>query len=316
MRIAISPDEDPDQTGSVAADGTTERSVNLQVARALQVAFQRCGQDAWFEPGITYIERVTRANADGTELLVACAHDVSTPGVSGGCFVFCPGGLEFGKQAHAADSVYASLAVLPGWPARRPNVVEDVYECCAFDGDTVYIEYLCMSPDDEPLWSAPNYAMRVAEATCRALSSVYGFPYVPQGPIVLSTPAPGSGPTPTDPGSHWWGPYVTGADQVVELKSKCHGAVFEPGQGHWFQYNTIIATPQAGEFAEYTLANRVKGVWYVMDESGGPQGRGPMGRLPVEESYWINDSVIETEPCGGTNPPDVARASGGAWWSI
>lgn len=179
MRIAISPDENPGDSGSVAADGTTERSVNLRVAYALRSALVRCGQDAWFDPNITYVERVSRANTDGTGLLVACAHDVSTPGVSGGTFVFCSGGLTYGRQSAAADAVYGELAKIAGWPARRGNTIEDVYECCAFSGDTVYAEYLCMSPDDEPLWSRSDYGVLAAEATARGLASVYGFPYIP-----------------------------------------------------------------------------------------------------------------------------------------
>jgi len=316
VRIAISPDEDPGATGSVAADGTPERSVNIDVASALLGALLRCGQDAWFDPDITYIQRVARANSDGTEVLVACAHDISTPGARGGCFVFCPGGEEFGRQAQAADAVYANLAMLPGWPPRRPNVVEDVYECCAFNGDTVYVEYLCMSPDDEPLWSAPNYAPRVAEATARALSSVYGFAYVPQGPAPTGTVPHPAGPMPTDAASHWWAPYVTGADQVVELIGGCTGPVIPGIPAHWYRFNTAIGTPVEGESCAYTLANRIKGVWYLMDLTGGPQGQGPMGQLPPEESYWIEDAAIDTTGCGGDNPPAVAKTAGGYWWSI
>jgi len=84
----------------------------------------------------------------------------------------------------------------------------------------------------------------------------------------------------TDPSLHWWGPYVEGADQVVELDSHCHAPVFQ-AVGHWFRNTTPIATPRPGEFAEWVLANRVGGAWFVMDESGGPQGQGPTGRLPV-----------------------------------
>lgn len=316
MRIAISPDENPDQPGSVAADGTTERSVNLSVAVALQVALARCGVDAWFDPSITFEGRVARANQDGTDVLVACAHDVSTPGVRGTTFVFCPGGLEFGRQAAAADAVYAHLAALPGWPARRPNTVENVYECCAFDRDTVYVEYLCMSPEDETLWSQPNYAVRAAEATARGLAATYGFTYVPQGPIVVDQPQPPAGPVPTDAQSHWWAPYVIGADQVVELVNSCTGPVIIPPGGNWYRFNTIIGDTVLGETCQYRLANRIKGVWYLMDESGGPQGQGPMGRLEPEQSYWTEDAGINTTACGGTDPAAVARANGGRWWSI
>lgn len=178
MRIAISPDENPGDPGSASADGISERSVNLGVAAALRDALARCGQDVWFDPDLTFEERVARANGDGTALLVACAHNSSTPGASGTQFVFCPGGQEFGRQAAAAAAVYAQLAQLPGWPARRGDAVEEVYEACAFAGDTVYIEYLFMSPDDRVLWGQPGYAVRVAEATARGLAATYGFTYV------------------------------------------------------------------------------------------------------------------------------------------
>jgi hypothetical protein len=188
MRIAISPDENPGDSGSVAADGTTERSVNVRVCLALLQALLRCGQDAWFFPNMTYQQRVAAANGDGTSLLVACAHNESTPGLSGTQFVFCPGGRSFGRQAAAADAVYRELAQLPGWRGRRGDVEENIYECCAFDRDTVYCEYLFMSPDDEPLWSASGYAERVAEATARGLAAIYGFTYVPVP--VLPVPQP------------------------------------------------------------------------------------------------------------------------------
>lgn len=315
MRIAISPDENPGDPGSVAADGTTERSVNLRVASALLAALQRSGQDAWFDPSITYQDRVEKANNDGTAVLVACAHNESTPGVSGTQFVFCPGGgLTFGKQAQAASAVYAELSKIPGWPGRRADAQEDVWECCGFDRDTVYIEYLCMSQPDEALWSRPDYPVLAAEATARALAGVYGFAYVAPGP--QPPPPPPWEPVPTTRAEHWWGSYVVGADQVVELPAQCYAPVFQPGVGHWFRNMTIIGVPQAGEYAKWTLANRVGGVWYVMDESGGPQGQGPDGRLPVEQSYWIDDSVVDDAGCGSDWPPGVAQARGGHWWSI
>lgn len=317
MRIAISPDENPGDSGSVAADGTPERDVNLRVCVPLLAALKRCNQDVWFDPTITYFDRVSRANSDGTTLLVACAHDVSTPGVSGGCAVFCPGGQSFGNQARAADAIFAELLSQGLTSRRRADVVENIYECCAFDGDTAYIELNCMSVDDEPRWSAPDYGRRAAEAMARALGGVYGFAYVPPAaPGPSPTPKPAPGPTPTQAGAHWWGPYVSGADQVVELMMPCQAPVWQPGRGHWYRNTTIIGTPQAGEFAQWTLANRVGGTWYVMDESGGPQGEGPMGRLPVDQSYWIDDSVTDSSGCGGTNPPAVALTGRGHWYSI
>jgi N-acetylmuramoyl-L-alanine amidase len=186
VRIAISPDENLGDSGSVSASGVTERSVNLSVAWRLVSALARCGQDVWLDPNISYVERVRQANADGTRLLVACAHNESTPGRSGTQFVFCPGGVTFGRQAEAARQVYAQLANIPSWPPRRPDAIEAVYECCQFDYDTVYIEYLYMSPDDEPLWSADWYAQAAAEATAAALARTYGFTYVAHSDHVIS----------------------------------------------------------------------------------------------------------------------------------
>jgi N-acetylmuramoyl-L-alanine amidase len=194
VRIAISPDENPDDSGSVSASGVTERSVNLRVAYALRDALSRCGQDVWFDPTITYVERVRIANRDGTSLLVACAHNESTPGLSGTQFVFCPGGAVWGQQGEAARNVMAELAMIPGWPRRRADAIEAVYECCEFSLDTVYIEYLFMSPEDEYLWSQPGYAMAAAEATARGLARTYGFAYVPSPDQVPAGSA----------GTWWW----------------------------------------------------------------------------------------------------------------
>lgn len=178
MRVTISPDENPGDSGSVAPDGTTERSVNVLVAAQLLAALARSGVDAWFDPTITYVERVARANRDGTDVLVACAHNEDTPLERGTQFVFCAGGQQFGRQAVAATAVYDQLVRLEWWPARRPDAVEAVYECCMFQRDTVYIEYLYMNDADGVLWRAPGYAQLVAEATARGLASVYGFAYV------------------------------------------------------------------------------------------------------------------------------------------
>lgn len=179
MRVAISPDENSDDPGSVAPDGTTERSLNLRVAGALLVALTRSGVDAWFDPTITYVDRVGLANADGTDVLVACAHNESTPLERGTQFVFCAGGQLFGQQAQAATNVYQHLAQLPGWPFRRPDAVEAVYECCMFQRDTVYVEYLYMNDADAVLWKRPEYPQLVAEATAQGLAQTYHFAYVP-----------------------------------------------------------------------------------------------------------------------------------------
>src|SRR5437660_130711 len=128
-------------------------------------------------------------------------------------------------------------------------------------------------------------------------------------------PAEGSQPEPTDPDQHWWGPYVAGADQVVELNGHCRAPVFREA-GHWFRNTTPIATPRLGEFAEWVLANRVGGVWFVMDASGGPPGQGPQGRLPVDQALWVDDSVTDSSGCGGAPPPGHAAAGRGRYYRI
>lgn len=103
----------------------------------------------------------------------------------------------------------------------------------------------------------------------------------------------------------WVPPYVSGADMVVDLGTTCKGNVV-PG-GTWYQNNTAIGVPQAGQFVEWKLANRVGGVWYDMDESGGPNGS-PVGLLPPDQAFWITDSSVDTNGCGGTDPLAVAKA--------
>jgi N-acetylmuramoyl-L-alanine amidase len=193
VRIAISPDENPGDSGAVSADGYAERGLNVMVCMYLARALARCGQDAWFNPDITYVERVARANVDGTAVLVACAHNESTPGRSGTQFVFCTGGPVFGRQGEAARAVYAALANIPGWPPRVADAIEDVYECCQFSGDTVYCELLYMSPEDEAIWSRPGYFEAAGEAMAQGLARAYGFAYVPLQPPPFSWWATASG---------------------------------------------------------------------------------------------------------------------------
>jgi hypothetical protein len=308
----------------VAADGTQERTINLRVCEPLLAALKRCGQDAWFDPSITFVDRVARANSDGTALLVACAHDVSTPGQTGGCAVFCPGGQTFGRQEQAAGAIFAALLADGLTSQRRADVVESIYECCAFNGDTAYIELNCMSPDDEPRWSAPDYGARAAEAITRALAGVYGFAYVPAQPAPAPPPQPAPwAPEPTQAAAHWWGPYVDlggqNATQVVELPSICHAPVWEAG-GTWYRGNTPVQPDVQGEYAEWMLANLIGGVWYVMDQSAsgsGPQGASPGGRAgDPHQAWWVEDADTDSSGCGGTNPPAVARARGGKWYSL
>jgi hypothetical protein len=177
--VYLSPDEDPGTTGSVGADGTTERSVNVEMASAALTAFRRCGVDARFNPAIGFVRRVEQANAAGAALLVAFANNESTPGQFGTEFVFCDANApSFGRQRAVADAVARSM-VARGLTSRiRGDAYVGVYECCAFNGDTLYLEASCMSPDDQHFWGSPAWRVATAEAVVEACASVYGFAYV------------------------------------------------------------------------------------------------------------------------------------------
>lgn len=203
MRIAISPDENPGDPGTTADPTITERDLNLKVAGALQAALQRCGQDAWFDPSIGYVERVARANGDGTHLLVACAHNAG--GGSGTVFVFCPGGHASqtptwsdgspNRQDQLAQAIGDQL-VADGVSPRWSVYDESVYECCSFALDTAYVEFLFMdNPGDQQRYHDPAYPGRAAEATAKAIASVFGFAYVSPDPPAPPAPAP----APVDP---------------------------------------------------------------------------------------------------------------------
>jgi hypothetical protein len=146
-------------------------------------------------------------------------------------------------------------------------------------------------------------------------------PHFVSAPAPTSTPAPAAppaaGPSPTVAANHWWGPYVQGADQVVELSSICHAPVIAGVPGSWYRGNTAIDAPAAGQYAEWVLANRINGVWYVMDESGGPPSSGgPNGRLSPDKAYWIDDACTDSSASGGTNPPAVADSGKGTWYNL
>jgi len=131
--------------------------------------------------------------------------------------------------------------------------------------------------------------------------------------------APAAPPPPqpaidTYAGGHWWGAYVAGADLVVELNSPCHAPVYTPS-GAWYRDTTSIGTPQVGQWADWTLANRIGGVWYVMDDSGGPTGS-PTGRLAPDQAYWITDASTDSSACGGTNPAAVAASGKGTLYNL
>lgn len=191
MRIAISPDEDPGQSGTTADPSVTERELNVRVAEALQAELGRCKQDAWFNPNIGVVQRVAEANGDGTELLIACAHNAG--GGEGTVFVFCPGGEQSGKQAAYADAVQAELVNAGITAGGEHRYDENVYECCGFGRDTLYCELLFMdSGHDRAIYHAPDYPAKAAAAIARGVSKVAGFEYVPAAPP--SPPAPPPAP--------------------------------------------------------------------------------------------------------------------------
>ncbi len=186
MRIAISPDENPGDPGAVH-NGIVERDVNIKVATALQAALQRCGQDAWFDAGITFEERVAKANSDGTQLLVACAHNAAgSPAAEGALFLFCnvngDGGAAakaFGHQAVLAEKCGEAL-VAGGLVGHWTEWPEEVYECCAYNGDTLYCEFgYETNPDDAARIQQPDYPARAAELLCSGIAAALGFPFAP-----------------------------------------------------------------------------------------------------------------------------------------
>lgn len=198
MKFTLSPDEDPGQPGAVASDGTVERDVNLTVCESLKAALERCGQAVEFDPTIGVVDRVARANGDGTDVLVANAHNGSSnPEIRGCQFVFATGGQGSGTQEAAAGHVAEQLINSGVATQRLPDAIVNVYECWAFNRDTVYIEYLFMSnAQDLAKIHQAGYAQSAAEAACRGLAAQYGFAYVPQESPPLPTPAPGPAPDP------------------------------------------------------------------------------------------------------------------------
>jgi hypothetical protein len=195
MRIAISPDENPGDPGAVHS-GIVERTVNIAVATALEAALKRSGQDAWFNPSITYQERVDEANRDGSQLLVACAHNAAgSPAAEGALFIVCPvdndGGaaaLAFGHQKALAEKV-GELLIAGGLAGHWSFYAEEVYECCAFNGDTLYCELgYETNPTDAARIKQPDYPVRAAELIAQGIAMVMGFNYSPLHPV--SAPPP------------------------------------------------------------------------------------------------------------------------------
>jgi N-acetylmuramoyl-L-alanine amidase len=179
MKFAISPDEPPGDPGTTAG-GIIERDLNILVGNELVKALQRCGQSVWFDPSLQPLQRVTEANANGTDVLFICAHNYSVGGMGEGTvFIFCPGGRAIGKQMLAAQNVGAEL-IAAGLSGRWVAVDEQLYETCNFNKDSVWCEFLYQSnAQDLATIKSPGYPTRAAEAACKGLAKTYGFAYVP-----------------------------------------------------------------------------------------------------------------------------------------
>jgi hypothetical protein len=93
---------------------------------------------------------------------------------------------EHHKQAAAATDCGNAL-VTAGVSTHWATYDEQVYECCAFNRDTVYCELLFQTnADDLAVIKSPGYHARAAEALCAGLAATYGFAYAP--PQYVFTP--------------------------------------------------------------------------------------------------------------------------------
>lgn len=197
MKFALSCDENPGDPGTTAG-GINERAMNILVCRQLELALRRCHQVVWFDPTITYVQRVAKANAAGYDVLFACAHNAAgSAAAEGAQFIFC-GAIahKTGKQALAAANVGNEL-VKAGVVLRWGTYDENVYECCNFNKDTVYCEFLFQTnPRDLLEEKKPSYPHDAAEASCRGLARTYGFSYVP---VPAPKPKPIPPPVPIPP---------------------------------------------------------------------------------------------------------------------
>lgn len=193
MKFALSCDENPGDPGAVHS-GIIERNLNIAVAMQLGAALTRCHQQVWADFSLTYEQRVAEANRNGTNWLVACAHNASSnPAAEGAQLIICPGGDDVNSQLAVANAVGAQL-VADGIAQRFGVIHEDVYECCATAMGAVYVEFLFeTNPRDVAEIHTPDYAHAAAESLCRGLAKGLGFAYVP---ALAPTPAPAPAPTP------------------------------------------------------------------------------------------------------------------------
>jgi hypothetical protein len=194
VKFALSCDENPGDPGAVHS-GIVERDLNIAVAMQLGAALTRCGQGVWADFSITFEQRVTQANANGSDVLVACAHNASSnPGAEGAQLIICPGGDNLFNQYAVAQVVGAGL-VADGIAGTYGIIHESVYECCGFDRCSVYVELLFeTNPRDVAEIHSPGYATAAAESLCRALGIAFGFAYIPA--VIVKPPAPIPAPAP------------------------------------------------------------------------------------------------------------------------
>lgn len=195
MKFALSCDENPGDPGAVH-NGIVERNLNIAVAMALGAALVRCRQTVWADFSITFEERVAQANANGSDVLVACAHNASgSAAAEGAQMIVCPGGDDLFNQANVANVVGARL-VADGIAGAFGLIHESVYECCAFDRCSVYAELLFeTNPRDVAEIHLPDYPRQAGESLARGLASAFGFAYIPA--VIPQPPAPAPDPQPS-----------------------------------------------------------------------------------------------------------------------
>lgn len=197
MKFALSCDENPGDPGAVHS-GIVERDLNIAVALAAGAALQRCGQTVWADFSITYSQRVVAANGNGSDVLVACAHNASSnPAAEGAQMLICPGGDDAFRQLAVAQVVGQQL-VADGIAGAWSIYHEAVVECCDFNRCSVYAELLFeTNPRDVARIHAAGYAHDAGESLVRGLAKAFGFAYVAEH--VTPPPPPAPAPKPPDP---------------------------------------------------------------------------------------------------------------------
>lgn len=190
MKFALSCDENPGDPGAVHS-GIVERDLNIAVALALGAALVRSGQQIWADFSITYSQRVVTANGNGSDVLVACAHNAAgNPAAEGAQMLICPGGDDAFRQLAVAQVVGQQL-VADGIAGAWSVYHEAVVECCDFDRCSVYAELLFeTNPRDVARIQTPGYALDAGESLARGLAKAFGFAYVPHPAPLPPAPKP------------------------------------------------------------------------------------------------------------------------------